>query len=894
MARPESVLAMHKSYFCLHYLHDVKLAIDVALEHLKHCADTDLILTVLMEFLANHKSQAQPLELNTVRGVFVELLKSRNIVGLHRILVRHQYEHLMRQLNYRRVSDRRLEILPSKALGVGPYRIHAVRRRVSRHRANLSISRITLVQRSLESIERKRYAVVRSPKQYSVNRPTKRSCHGNADTLEKEFQRNLIDCFGDKALMYYRCDMVHGPRMCKGGDYAPSVAGTDVPASGRSSNSESDGCCARGVHDRQDTFTKRLKSYHGCLCVPIPTSSRQLCVSADRSSAMFWWRRHYTMIKRKIFQVCNMLFININVPFIAVDLLSRFFQNVVATTGAGVRRCMRFLFNLVDTGSTADTHFDDQRVSEDDATMLFMVAANCLEIALNYHNGCARFDIFSLFYFLLFVDSIFSNVSYEECMDACVPSLMRAIDGGALLKQQLNGGRHYLRRSLKYHHGLFKRELAHLAREIKKNRILQVVNFQIVNCLEQLLLLSHGIFGLNLTLKVAPILFDVTQKTNRTYNLNVDRYEPNEGANSSRSGRMGFSGPREDGSCYNRVHSVRTNISAKPNCGPSGTLSTHRSTSDQLDMYEVDTNDSDDSWSSVPHSRTVSEPEPGPSQEESEFANSLVTESTELSILLLQMLSCSKYIEILGGNSMFASPGCGVDMATLMAGMCLHFVLDVYVMLTDDLISKALRACHLRITPVEGDAAGATYLEAFQRCMGCNYRLLAENNCALYFLVIELDWIFHKEGLYSSTEYGRHLKLMGSVLQLTSVFDRDSLEDAFEAHYRLYSQIAVMMFGGSHVEPHTSLCVEAFKERVASWSTFDEVTVRCVRPEDEMSINEDIMDIYYSDLRTPRACFNPYKSIFTPKYFALAKDLVYRVKAALLLYYIRNRRTSAR
>ncbi|CDR97602.1 hypothetical protein, conserved [Babesia bigemina] len=892
MARPESVLAMHKSYFCLHYLHDVRLAIDVALEHLKHCEDADLILTVLMEFLANHTSRDRPLELNTVRGVFAELLKSRNIVGLHRILVRHQYEHLMRQLNCRTLSDHRMKIVPPKALNVGTHHKRAVRRSISRRHLNLSLCRISLVRILRKSIEMNHYVATRSPGKYTATRLTKRRCYGNVDTLEKEFKKNLIDCFGDNALMYVRCESLCGPRTCKDGEYSCSIASTGVYDSVRYSNLQSDDRSAAEASNRHNTCTKGLLSVHGCICVSPPIPHPQLCVSADQSSVMFWWRSHYTMIKRKIFQVCNVLFININVPFIAVDLLSRFFQNAVATTGAGVRRCLLFLFNLVDRGGTADMQREAQSVTEDDTTLLFMVAANCIEIALNYNNGCARFDIFSLFYFLMFVDSIFTNLGYEECTNACLPSLMPALDRGAFLKQKLNGGAHSLRRSLKYHHGIFKRELAHLAKEIKKNRILQVVNFQIANCLEQLLLLSHGIFGLNLTLKVAPILFEVTRKAYRMYDFNRHRYEPDAHVYSYSSGRSGYSNPQEEGGCYNRVRSAWANL-FQPYCGMSETTSTRHTTSDEHEQYEMDSNDSVKSWSSVLHSRAVSEPDPGASQAESEFANSLVTEFTELSILLLQMLSCSKYIEILVGNSMFASPGCRVSLATLMAGMCLHFVLDVYVMITDDLISNTLRTCHLSSSPIEGETAGAAYLEAFQRYMGCNYRLLAENNCALYFMVIELDWIFHKEGIYSRSEYGKHLRLMGSVLEVTSVFDRDSLEDAFEAHYRLYSQIAVTMFEGPHVDPQTALCVEAFKERVASWSTFDEVTIRRVNPEDELSINQDIMDIYYSDLRYPRHCFNPYKSIFTPKYFELAKDLVYRVKAALLLYYVRNRRTYA-
>ncbi|GIX65562.1 anaphase-promoting complex subunit CDC26, putative [Babesia caballi] len=882
MASAGSVLAMHKSYFCLLHLHDINLAITVALDHLKQSDDADLILTVLMEFISNYAFRDRSIGPDHVRSVFLQLMQSKNLVGLHRLLVKRHYDRA-RSLGLCNHTSGNRTAIRSGAVFIRPNGSQGLGAAWTRRKVNLSSGRSSITA-AVPTATKRREGIERvQTGDEHTRRSIKRASHGDVEALKEQFNRNLVDCYGDKNMVYYSCEILHPFLQFSGSIGVSRVACMDFSVSGGQYGRIHEGCSVvEKAVDREGYITPTERQRHNA-GEPLPAAYGQLCLTDDPWALMSRWRRQYTQLKCKMFQVCNMLFININVPFIAVDLFSRFFQKIVASTSAHVRRCLTYLFNRDQAAPQEEPRAHASPLTEDDVTMLFMLAANCLEIALNHHNGCPRFDIFSLFYFLVFVDSILTKTELKGSLGEALPSFTRLDDGGAVLQQKLDNGRHYLRRSLKYHHNLFKRELSHLAKELKKNRVLQVVNFHLVNCLEQLMLLWHGIFGLNLTLRIAPLLREATRSKG---NVSTGKR--------SRCGHYGYDGP--DGSgvmrCWTPSEERAAGCEDTKEAGCTDIFRRfikRRRASEQRDVVNSQHTypDDKDSVEGSCNNLSVEDSEGRPN--DLDQANLFVTESTELSILLLHMLSCSSYIEILSGNGLFASPGCGLPASSLIASVTLRFVLDVYVKVTDEVITSILNKRLSRARAPHHDAAGAGYLTAFEGYMGDNYNLVDESTCVFYFLVLEIDWIFHKEGVYSGAEYAKHQRLMGSVLEVDEGIDRGSLGDAFAVHHRLYEQMAVLMLSGRPLHPCTSLCIEAFKSRVASWNTFDEVTVRRVRPEDEVSINREIMEIYYADIGKVRPCFNPYKSIFTTKYFAVTKDLIYRVKATLLLYYISYR-----
>eukprot|EP00371_Babesia_bovis_P001999 XP_001610646.1 hypothetical protein [Babesia bovis T2Bo] len=684
----------------------------------------------------------------------------------------------------------------------------------------------------------------------------KRKCHKPEVPLNS-LQRNLMDVYGNKHMMNYSVQLNGN---C---DYMNYMQHSNDHNSVMIPSNDSELC---------DSMGSLLDATQNCINGVDLFRERNLTTPYlidDAKHSLIGWKRHFMLLKRRIFQVCNILFININVPFIAVSLFSHVFHNISTNTPLAIRSRLRYIFNHRDANDKNVQSSASESISEDDQTMLFMLAANCLEIALSHHNGFARFDLFSIFYFMVFVESILT-ANIRDAGDSKYQTLIHQSDHPLKQQKRCNLHNYSLKRNLKYHHDIFKRELFNLAKEIKKNRVLSVVNFNISNCLEEFMLMSHGIYGMNLNLKMGQSIIGFT---NCARYGSVSREYANGQHRNSHTSRCFQSTYIDDSRLYNGKNKTQSKIIKQRNY--------HRMEGVLLKNEKINIKDTPVSSYGVP---PITYP---PSKQ----ANALVTESSEVSILLLQLLQCSDYFEIICGNGIFATPGCNIKSNSLIAALVLRFVLDIYVAVTDEVIHQMLSTRSRKYRKNTADPLGLEFLSTFKVYMGEDYRIISDNNCILYFVLLEIDWIFHKEGIYTTSEYINHQQLLDRTLELDSGFGKSSPSDIFESHYRLYEQMVGLLIGTSPLNPRTSLCVDAYRNRNLSWNTFDEVDVRCVKEEHEIYIGREILDIYYSDLTPKQPCFNPYKSIFTPKYFAITKDIIYRVKAVLLLSYMSHRRS---
>ncbi|KAK1441898.1 hypothetical protein BgAZ_502300 [Babesia gibsoni] len=880
MSSPESVLAMHKSYFCLYYLNDFKRAISIAMDHFNHYDDGDLLLMVIMDITSRYMSRNGRNSVEDVQKVCLDLLKSKNLFGIQRIIVREKYESLEAGFTHRS-KIRRLLIEDCKGRKYSR-QSRSVKAMVGVKR-NLSLDRIKITIQALRCINARYYertkpfSICLSPKKVEPKRRTN-------DNITQHLKRNLIECYGNKNIAYFYAEDLADVRNKYRRTYDRNTESTGVSVRSPSPLS----LCGREsmIHDTYSTlrFSERPYPISDAEDECLRRLTGDICLDDHASNVMKWWRKHFRLMKVKIFQVCNMLFININVPFIAIELFSRLFQNLITATARGVRHFLGCIFNQDDYPVIVEEDINGNRVlTEDDCTILFMFAAGCLEIALNYHNARARFDIFSLFYFLVFIDSILSSTDVSWCTSKITPSFLSIVDSRVVIHQKINCGKNYLRRSLTYHHNLFKRKLHHLFSELKKNRILHMANYQLMNCLEDVILLSHGIFGFNLTLRIAPVIIE-------TSSCNVakrTRYECN--------------GHREG---YNKLHMKHEtpSLSKKRRCATlheqrlkvecedlhSSDYYLHKKVEPSIKTGSVAAESFSQSANSSEESlgiATIIEGLSTAPATELEKVNVFLTESTEVSILLLQMLSCSDYIEILTGNKLFTRSSSNQDSSALMSAMSLKFILDMFITITDESIGKMLSGISRYDANHLNKGAHCDYMEAFNEYFGDHKSVIEESNCAFYFIILEIDWIFHREGIYSDEEYKKHQRLLSSVIDGNSP-NEGMLYEVFDRHHHLYEKIAILMFSKDGMYRQTDECVEAFRSREVTWNQFDEILIRNIRPEDELPINKDIMDIYYPDVGQVVTSFNPYKSIFTPKYFEVTKELVYRVKVALALYYL--------
>lgn len=883
MTRPESVLVMHKSYFCLYQLRDFKRAITVAVDHFKNCEDGDLILMVAMDILSKQLINYPSTSFDDVQRTCLDLLASKSLVGLQRILLRCDCDALAARHKDATAACKCLRHSPVRSLTEMSH-ARSLKGATKGNRANLSHQRLPMISKTLATMRRCREEASESTGANGIRGKRRRGPNG-AHEAAQHLKINLVECYGDKNLLYYQIDGLTSTPIKSDRNELASVSSGDLSMSNTSPLMSSRSCSAIREHYSNIKFYTQSS---------LRRISAQLCLEDEKAGQMEWWRRHFRLIKRKIFQVCNMLFININVPFIAVDLFSRLFQNLLATTTAGVRRSLSYMFNCA--GHTEMPEVDQQnkdKLTEDEITMLFLLAANCLEIALKCHNAHARFDFFSLFYFLVFIDSILTKVDMQKPLAEILPALLSIVDMKVVLHQKLNYGRQYLKRSLKYHHNLFRRKLDHLSNELKKNRVLQIVGFKLMNCVEQLLLLSHGIFGFSLTFRIAPVIIETTSGAIYGINTKRSRYEYHDYRVTTTSKSTMFEYPpfRSDngGEIVTEAWSDCESICMDQRDIRHPTVKRMRSPDNRSHKRcETATQTYRGAMEPLGVATLLKQLSSAPNSE-LDRVNTFLTESTEMSILLLHMLSCSDYIEILSGNTIFTEPGANVNSSSLMAALALRFVLDVFIVITDDTIAKMLECGNNRGAMLLNEATNSDCIEAFKNYFDEYYYMVDANNCVFYFLILEIDWILHKEHLYSEGDYMKHQQLLNRVIYHNSPVEQNRTDDVFDMHYRLYEKIALLMFGEKSNDPRTAQCVEAFKSRSMSWSKFDEIVVRSVRPEDEMSINNEIMDLYYSDIKQMKTSFNPYKSIFTPKYFCVAKDLVYRVKASLMLYYISQR-----
>ncbi|GFE53927.1 hypothetical protein BaOVIS_013310 [Babesia ovis] len=890
MAHSDSILVMHKFYYCLLYLNDLQLAISIALDHLKHYPDNDLVLSLLLELLQQHNHGSNDLRVSAKRRIFAKLLKSKHLDGTNRLIVKHHLNAALqksaarsnncihRRSTLRNVSINQ-EVILTRWAKYGPNlsrcRLPLVQSSLKNHVELIkSLTCCGGVQNSLITSGRNGYintSMGHSPDSTDV--PAKRKCHNTVSRKPSWFHQSLVDIYNNKNMMYYCTDAIR--------DHCASKLDHDCP---RDVGSHRQDGSQLMRHNQRDNTTDKLVinccSTHSAMNNYCSANSNikygKLCLTDDLSGSISGWRPQFALFKKRIFQVCNLLFININIPFMAVYLFSRVFQTVDTNSPRSIKARLYYIFNR-----SCDTDKQSPDIADDDTTMLFILAANCIEIALNHHNGCARFDIFSLFYFLVFIESIFTKVDFQD--SDSLPSILRLVDRDLVRHQKFNFGHEYLKRSLKYHHDLFKKELSPLVREVRKNRVLLVVDFDVSNCLEDYLILSHGIFGLNLCLKVSPSLIELTRGSYRMNNIGQIY-----GASINPQPQLHHSGKHNVSSntWTHRKYNVKYNMFCGSSRSPHSQEMEHSSGSRTGTIDTTTAMGSDAAQRTHPIKDLGTIPYP-PSKD----ANLLITESTELSILLLQVLICSNYSEILCGNAIFATPGSDLSPSALLAAMTLRFILDIYIVITDDTIENMVNN-RIYTSKFNTDSTGTEYISSLKNYMGHNYQLVSDNNWIFYMLFLDIDWIFHKEGIYTSSDYIKQQQLLDRVLDLDSGFDRCSPSDTFETHCRLYEQMATLLIN-SAPESRTALCVEEFRRRSLRWSTFDEIGVRCVSEDQDLCINREIMDIYYSDIAFIKPCFNPYTSIFTPKYFTVVKDLIYRLKSSLLLFYITQRRAKA-
>lgn len=882
MTQPESVLAMHKSYYCLYHMRDFKKAMAVAVDYFKSCDDVDLIFVVLMDIINRYMTMCPSTSLEEVKKTCRELLESKNLIGLHKIILSRNYLDICARGGQLRRSARSYR--KPKFTNVGGAISLVQLSRFSR--VNLSIQRIPRIRKLVNQIS----GVIKRNKNAMEPRATENMeglagrapKAGQRRDVLKEFERNLVGCYQDENMVYYRPDCF--PPLLEQGDNTEACEHGSMCSSSSFSSSctLSPSETVSGDSDSEIRFERHFDAVNALPLQLDRTYTEDSVLRCRNSDLMQWWRKHLRLVKTKMFQVCNMLFINVNVPFMAVNLLSCLFQNMLVNTTEGIRRSMAYIFNhegyptIMQEDANGNKYF-----TEDDATVLYMVAANCLEIALNCHNARVRFDTFSLFYFLVFIDSIFIKFDISETIGSLVPVLPSILDPGLIKEQRINDGANYLRCSLKYHHDLFRRKLQHFSAELKKHRVLSIANYRLMNCLEQFLLISHGIFGFNLTLRIAPaIIGGVRKEASLRSMIGYNQYDSHSGeqVTSCHTPTRNYSHwcPRYQ-KPYNEHNLSQWNLSG------------HESSKQRKValVSDIDTGSQTHLDSGDPiHVASVIKALNSASSQVKEV-NSFVTEATEISVLLLQMLICSDYVEILSGNTLFTDPGGNMEPTTLMSAMALRFVLDLFIAVTDATITKLVEIAMSTEAVDIDDGDIQQYLERFKQYFGRYHRTVEESNCCFYFILLELDWIFHKEGIYSDVDYAIHQRLLSKVIDHDLPTNRNELGALFEVHYRLYEKIAVLMGSGEHVKRSTAECVDAFKSRTKSWNIFDEITIRNTPPEDEISINREILAIYYSDVAPIKGSFNPYKSVFTPKYFPVVKELIYRAKAAMVLYYIK-------
>ncbi|KAK2194321.1 uncharacterized protein BdWA1_004215 [Babesia duncani] len=229
-----------------------------------------------------------------------------------------------------------------------------------------------------------------------------------------------------------------------------------------------------GLDMYSDDYTNLSQELFACCNAPV-TFVNHL---GDRLEQ---WRQLYLLLKYRIFKVARLINMNVNVPFMAIEFFSMIFVNTRGGTDAHIKNFLAFIFTTPhdDIILHLDTfHHLEKSLTRVEIAMFYLLAANCLLLALYIHNTNVRFDILGLFYFLVFVDVISIDGDFDndelllEQMRGALPNVFGSVDRNIIFQQRINYKGAFITRGFRYHKDLLKRNFGFLIDQVKRNNFI--------------------------------------------------------------------------------------------------------------------------------------------------------------------------------------------------------------------------------------------------------------------------------------------------------------------------------------------------------------------------------------------------------------------------------------